>query len=737
LNNLKKIVVCAIIILSTFILSITLLVFFNKNNNVIIHENNNPKEIENQKETENQKKVASLKFDLKVEVEDNKVKINNLSEINNEYNYKLEKSLNENFEQFHTQEGNGSEFEDIIEDKTKIYYYRLIAEHNGTNKKEYSNIVKIKFNITEEQQENEVEEDSEVEYIIEYKETNELIKNNTQEKTNNEKTENSKTTNNNISNTSVIENKKRIPTIEKITGNPINWTNKDVTLKIEGVKDNGVGLADKPYSFDGGKTWQSSNEKTYSKNTSNIYVKVRDKLGNIYSHPKIEIKKIDKTSPTIEKITGNPINWTNKDVTLKIVGAKDNGVGLADKPYSFDGGKTWQTSNEKKYSKNISNISIKVRDKLGNIYTHPKIEIKEIDKTSPTIGKITGNPTSWTYNDVTLKIEGAKDAGIGLADKPYSFDGGKTWQTSSEKTYSKNTSNISIKVRDKKNNVYTHSQMIHITKIKKEVEFHFINPNSRVDAVLIKVDGKSIFIDGGFYKDAKMEIEYIKNEGISKLDYYIGTHAHTNHIGATSPILVAMKPDVVYLSPAKYKEKENFCYKKILETAKTSTEKNTVKEYYNQGKMKTLTKGENLKVGNLEIKCVGPLTPNHKASYDGQNRNSLILRLDYGKNSFLLAGDTYYTELLDSNKVYPNCIDVDVYKNSHHNATHNVDTLKKISPKYVVFTTRYDYLPSNSYLQSIKSVGATPYIATSNRDGHVMIKSDGEKLTVYTNYNHK
>ena len=256
------------------------------------------------------------------------------------------------------------------------------------------------------------------------------------------------------------------PTITSVTGNPTSWTKNSVTLTVNGAKDSQSGLAASAYSFDNGATWQTSNQKTYTANTSNIIVKVRDAVGNIYTHSAINITKIDKTAPTITSVTGNPTSWTKNNVTLTINGAKDSQSGLAASAYSFDNGATWQTSNQKTYTANTSNIIVKVRDAVGNIYTHSAINITKIDKTAPTITSVTGNPTSWTKNNVTLTINGAKDSQSGLAASAYSFDNGATWQTSNQKTYTANTSNIIVKVRDAVGNIYTRSA-INITKIDK------------------------------------------------------------------------------------------------------------------------------------------------------------------------------------------------------------------------------------------------------------------------------
>mgnify|MGYP003305037212 CR=1 FL=1 len=47
-------------------------------------------------------------------------------------------------------------------------------------------------------------------------------------------------------------------------------------LKINGANDSGVGLAEKTYSFDGGKTWQAENTKTYENHENVVRLKGGD-----------------------------------------------------------------------------------------------------------------------------------------------------------------------------------------------------------------------------------------------------------------------------------------------------------------------------------------------------------------------------------------------------------------------------------------------------------------------------
>lgn len=98
----------------------------------------------------------------------------------------------------------------------------------------------------------------------------------------------------------------------EVQGNPINWTNKDVTLKVFPTLETTF----TEYSFDGGATWSTNNSKVYTQNTNNIVVYAKNSKGSTFGPLEIDITKIDKTAPefTIE----NDIEY-NSDGSAKTV----------------------------------------------------------------------------------------------------------------------------------------------------------------------------------------------------------------------------------------------------------------------------------------------------------------------------------------------------------------------------------------------------------------------------------
>ncbi len=212
-----------------------------------------------------------------------------------------------------------------------------------------------------------------------------------------------------------------------------------VTIKVTGT---GAGLADKPYSFDGGCTWQESTQCVRPQGYTWVpgTIMVKDQAGTvIYNHASVTVSK-DAAPPVLQIATSG--------LTVTVT-ASDTGSGLAAQAYSFNGGASWQASNTFTASGSQSWVAgtIMVRDAVGNIaYNQTTVSvITQADTTPPSIQIATSGLT------VTVT---ASDAG-GLAAQAYSFNGGASWQTSNKFTATGSRSWVAgtIMVRDKAGNI--------------------------------------------------------------------------------------------------------------------------------------------------------------------------------------------------------------------------------------------------------------------------------------------
>ncbi len=302
------------------------------------------------------------------------------------------------------------------------------------------------------------------------------------------------------------------PSVLNIEGNVSEWTNQDVTLIVSSI-DTGAGI--KEYSFDEGTTWQEQNSKTFSENQI-VSVQIKDNVDNITDPVIVNIEKIDKNLPQIQNVSGNSVEETNNTIKL-IVDATDNESGIYE--YSFDNGITWQVENSKDFDTNQT-VNIKVRDRaLNESAVHTEI-IDKIDKTAPTF-TVSGNPTNWQYDDATLVIN-AVDNGFGLADEPYSFDGGMSWQSQKSIVIDSNQT-INVKVKDKAGN-FSEVEDINVSKIDKDVPIIrnvLGNSDTYVNKVELKIDSidelsgvKEYSFDDGSTWQTSNSKEYTSNQSV-------------------------------------------------------------------------------------------------------------------------------------------------------------------------------------------------------------------------------
>ena len=172
------------------------------------------------------------------------------------------------------------------------------------------------------------------------------------------------------------------PTITGITGNPTNWTNQPVTITVNAT-DN-VGLNATAYSFDGGQTWQQSNQLTTSI-MQILEIRVRDTSGNITSQ-QLTINRIDTNDPAI-LLAGNWKNTfelgelANNQALLGYLSISDNLSGL-------NNGLTTISNFNYNQAGTYSNVQVSATDNAGNtnVYTLPTVTITQpADNTGPII----------------------------------------------------------------------------------------------------------------------------------------------------------------------------------------------------------------------------------------------------------------------------------------------------------------------------------------------------------------
>ena len=237
-----------------------------------------------------------------------------------------------------------------------------------------------------------------------------------------------------------------------VTPPAIEITTSGQTVTVIATDD--VKLHATAYSFNGGWTWQAKN--TYTASSSQTWapgtIVVRDAAGNI-SYNTNEISVGDKKAPVIHAIYADPSGDAPRK-TLYVTASDE--TGLAKEAYSFNGGWTWQASNNFLVEQTNTWVAgtILVRDAAGNVsYNTAPVTVKvTADVKPPEVAiSVSGGGRYTTSKTITIS---ANDDGW-LAAEAYSFNGGWTWQKEPQATLTKSQTFPAgtICVKDKAGNI--------------------------------------------------------------------------------------------------------------------------------------------------------------------------------------------------------------------------------------------------------------------------------------------
>lgn len=247
-----------------------------------------------------------------------------------------------------------------------------------------------------------------------------------------------------------------------------------------------------------------------------------------------------------------------------------------------------------------------------------------------------------------------------------------------------------------------------------EMEVHFIDVG-QADASLIICDGHAMLIDGGSSEDSSLIYTYLKNKGISQLDYIIGSHPDADHIGGLAGALNYAKADAAFCSVTEHD---------------TRAFNSFVKYLGYQGKSITVPAlGSQYTLGEACFKIVGPV---NKA--EDSNNNSLVIKLTHGANTFLFTGDAENEEESDIISSGEN-LKSTVLKVPHHGSSNATSQafVNAVAPKYAVISVgknnQYGH-PSEDVVSRLEASGATVY--RTDLSGDIICISDGQNISFTT-----
>ncbi len=254
-----------------------------------------------------------------------------------------------------------------------------------------------------------------------------------------------------------------------------------------------------------------------------------------------------------------------------------------------------------------------------------------------------------------------------------------------------------------------------------EIVVKFLDVGQGDSELIFLPDNEVMLIDGGDTFCSEEIVAYLEDQGIEKIDYIVATHPHADHIGGLDDVLNSFEVEKIILPEIGESDiPSTVVYERLLNAITV----NGCEPIRAEGGL--IISDEE----NLEIKCLGPINSN----YGDLNEYSAIIKLTYGRVSFLFMGDATDNnekELLNIDAD----LDADVLKVGHHGSSTSTSDkfLDAVTPDYAIISVgednRYGH-PHNETLTRISERKIKTYQTMD--DGTIEMKCDGETVAITT-----
>lgn len=270
-----------------------------------------------------------------------------------------------------------------------------------------------------------------------------------------------------------------------------------------------------------------------------------------------------------------------------------------------------------------------------------------------------------------------------------------------------NTNNVETNIANSTEENQTEQQEF---VAEDDLKVYFIDVG-QADSILIVNNDKTMLIDAGNNEDGEDVVNFIKDKGITTLNYVFGTHPHEDHIGGLDDVVNAFEIENVFLPNVQ---------------TTTKTFEDTVTAIQDKGlKIKSPEVGYTFQLGEATCEVMS-------AMVDDSNLNvsSIVIRLEFGNKSFLFMGDAETEN--ESAISWPQ---TDVLKVGHHGSdtSSSESFLEQVNPEIAIIMVgegnEYGH-PKQEILDRLANIGATIYRTDEN--GTITITTDGNTLDVST-----
>ena len=245
---------------------------------------------------------------------------------------------------------------------------------------------------------------------------------------------------------------------------------------------------------------------------------------------------------------------------------------------------------------------------------------------------------------------------------------------------------------------------------------HFIDVGQG-DAILIQSNGSHMLIDAGERYNSDNLINYLKDNGVIKLEYVIATHPHSDHIGSLAEVIDSFQIGKIIMPDA-------ITTTKTFEGLLDTIERNSLR----------ITKpvvGTEYMIGSASFTIIAP----NGSDYKNLNDYSVGIKLWHKENSFVFTGDA---ETYSENEMLKNGIDLeaDVLKLAHHGSStsNSANFLDAVNPIICVVSAKKDNSYGHPHVETMQAMKDRDIVLyRTDEQGTIILESDGKNITAEKN----
>ena len=243
------------------------------------------------------------------------------------------------------------------------------------------------------------------------------------------------------------------------------------------------------------------------------------------------------------------------------------------------------------------------------------------------------------------------------------------------------------------------------------------------DAILIRSPkGKVVLIDGGTGRGNSV-LNELKTRSIAEVNLMIATHPHADHIGGLDEVLEAI-PVKNYMDNSLPHTTQS--YQRVM---KLIEDKEVGYIEAKNGRKINLDDG-------IVLEILHPQEKGLTGTRSDLNSNSVVVRLQHGKNCMLFTGDAEEpTEHVLLQKGIEPC---QVLKVAHHGSNHSSSNsfLNAVQPEIALIScgldNRYGH-PGEETMSRLNRIGAQIY--RTDQLGTITVISDGQQISIKSEKN--